>query len=136
MSELNGTEKDKPVGETLAEPSHENEFFEKDYTVEDAPATEKPEVKASAEAEAPKKKKGAKKTVLVLCLVLALAVGAFAAWYFLWPGIRFSTTRPVGEAGETFNPMSIVDKVKGGELTDVSVSGPSGELETGVYKYV
>ena len=129
MGELNGIE--KAVAEEAPKAPQTDGFFAKDYTVED----EGPKEGGKKKKEKRPGKKPSGKVLLICGIIAALLLGAFAGWYFLWPGIRFSTTRPTAEAGEDFDAMSIVEKVKGGQLSDVSVYGPKGELAKGVYKY-
>ncbi|MBO4819700.1 MAG: DUF5011 domain-containing protein [Firmicutes bacterium] len=124
-----------PDAETPAEP----DLFEKEYVISDETKSDGPTVVAE---EPPKKapvkkekKKGSKKALVIGLIIFALLAAAFAGWYFLRPGIRFSTTRPTAEAGEEFDAMSIVEGVRGGELSDIAVYGPKGELAKGVYKY-
>ena len=106
--------------------------FAKDYVIEDE-SEEAP--KAEVLKDEPKKKKGGK-TLLILLLVFLLLAGAFAAWYFFFrPAVKFTSSRPIAEAGEEFEPMSIVEDVQGGDISEVSVFGPKGPLAKGVYKY-
>ncbi|MBR0416467.1 MAG: DUF5011 domain-containing protein [Firmicutes bacterium] len=124
FEELNTEE---AVSDTKEEITAEDRLEEGEVTIKDGLPAE-PETKAPAK---PKKKK----LWLILLLVAVLAVGGAAAWYFLRPAVKFSDSRPVSEAGETFDPMSIVEGVRGGELSEVSVKGPEGALEKGLYKY-
>ena len=74
------------------------------------------------------------KWIFVL-LAFLLIGGAAAGWYFLSPAVKFTTSAPAAEAGEEFDPLSIIDKVRGGSASDVEVNGPLGKLEKGEYTY-
>ena len=116
-------------------PELSEDFSDREYTIGDDTENDQ-EIKEPRKKTPVKRKKKMNKAVLLGLIAVLVLGAAFAGWYFfLRPGINFSTTRPVAEAGEEFDTMSIVESVRGGSLSDVSAYGPKGALAKGVYKY-
>ncbi len=128
-SEINLTAGDETA------PAEKPDLFEKEYVIEDADSRLNGGEEEDTQKEKKEKKKGPKKGLLIALIALLVAGGAFAGWYFLRPQVKFTTMRPVAEAGGKFDPLSIIKDVQGGTLSEVKISGPEGELAKGVYKY-
>ncbi len=136
MSDLNEIE--KALEEEAPKAPSGGDLSGRDYVVDATPIDvggEAPEVKGEGPKPKKEKKKMSRTAIIVLVAALVLALAAAAWFFFLRPGIKFSTKRPVAEAGEEFDAMSIVEGVRGGDASDISVYGPKGKLAKGVYKY-